>query len=165
MEPSGSFSVKSILHSTYASHPYSSPICSLAWNNLVPHRIQLFIWTALKKRILVKHNLMRRRVIPAEASVVCPLCEVEEETVDHLLCKCRFTWVVWYSFLRLVGCSWVLSSDVEELVESWMRSPFRRRHRVAWKMISFVVSWAIWKSVMASDWLVVCMQGVSGSCP
>lgn len=144
MESSGSFSVKSVLRSANVANPSAPPICNFAWNNKVPPRIQFFVWTTLKKRILVRHNLSRRGFLFEEVTTIYPLCEDEEETVDHLLCKCQFTWVVWYPFLRLFGCSRVIGSGAEDLIVAWMGGSFRSRHRVACKMIPFVISWAIW---------------------
>lgn len=90
-------------------------------------------------------NLRRRGVIPEEASTLCLLCEVEEESVDHLFYKCRFTGVVWNFFLSLFGSSWVFGSRVENLLVAWLGTPLKGRLRVAWKMVPFAVFWEIWK--------------------
>lgn len=47
----------------------------------------------------MRHNLRRRGALPKGVSVVCPLCEEEDETVDY--------------FLKLFNCSWVIRSGVE----------------------------------------------------
>lgn len=71
------------------------------------------MWAALKRKILVRHNVRRRGILSDGASDVCPLCGDEDDTVDHLLSDCRFTWGVLCSFLSLFGCSWVLGRGVK----------------------------------------------------
>ena len=42
-------------------------------------------------------NLRRRKMIMVNA---CPMCLTEEESVDHLLLKCKLANSIWLSILR-----------------------------------------------------------------
>ena len=52
----------------------------------------------------------------------CFLCELEEESIDHILLhynKARFLWCLLFS---LFDVSWVIPSSVKETVLSWYKS-------------------------------------------
>lgn len=85
-DASGIFSVKSILRTSYFAKLNQLPPCLSVWNNKVPPRIQVFMWAVLKGKISVRCNLRRRGILE-----LCPLCGEIDKSVDHLLCRCRFT--------------------------------------------------------------------------
>lgn len=52
----------------------------------------------------------------------CFLCELEEESIDHILLhynKARFLWRLLFS---LFDVAWVIPSSVKETVLSWYKS-------------------------------------------
>lgn len=83
------------LFSKSAGSNMISPLFNL-WKLKAPGVIA-FSWLALQTRILTMDNLRRQKIIMVNA---CPMCLVEEETVDHLLMSCRVVHVmVTYSSL------------------------------------------------------------------
>ncbi|XP_071709057.1 uncharacterized protein [Rutidosis leptorrhynchoides] len=52
-------------------------------NNLVPKKVEVFIWRVLKRRIPVRTELDKRGI--DIDSVRCPLCDDDIETIDHLM--------------------------------------------------------------------------------
>ncbi len=69
--------------------------CALKiWNLRVPAKVQIFVWLALKKRLLTTDNLAKRGWSGSE---LCVLCGSENETVDHILLNCVYTrFVAWW---------------------------------------------------------------------
>ncbi|KAJ9560014.1 hypothetical protein OSB04_005174 [Centaurea solstitialis] len=58
---------------------------------LIPDRC--FMWRLLLNRIPTRTNLSKRGV--NTPSLLCPLCNLEEETVDHLFCSCSAAKDLW----------------------------------------------------------------------
>lgn len=50
--------------------------------------------------------------------------------MDHLMCRCRFIEGVWQLFLDLMGCHWVLESNVGEVMVEWVEGPYVGRRGV-----------------------------------
>ncbi|XP_071700634.1 uncharacterized protein [Rutidosis leptorrhynchoides] len=62
-------------------------------NNLVPKKIEIFVWRACQKRLPVRIELDKRGI--DLNSVRCPLCDDDLETVDHSLIFCKCAMDVW----------------------------------------------------------------------
>ncbi|XP_071741061.1 uncharacterized protein [Rutidosis leptorrhynchoides] len=62
-------------------------------NNLVPKKLEIFVWWSLKKRIPVRMELDKRGI--DLHSVRCPVCDDDLESVDHSLVRCKFALDVW----------------------------------------------------------------------
>ncbi|KAJ9555174.1 hypothetical protein OSB04_009788 [Centaurea solstitialis] len=66
------------------------------WNNWLPPRVNCFIWRLLSNRIPTRVNLNKRGI--NTSSTFCPLCESEEETVEHLFHSCSAVKDLWRWF-------------------------------------------------------------------
>ncbi|XP_071694722.1 uncharacterized protein [Rutidosis leptorrhynchoides] len=62
-------------------------------NNLVPKKIDIFIWRLLKKSIPVKLELDKRGI--NLHSLRCPICDEDLESVDHEFIACKHVLDVW----------------------------------------------------------------------
>ncbi|XP_071714455.1 uncharacterized protein [Rutidosis leptorrhynchoides] len=60
----------------------SNPIETLR-NNLVPIKVEIFVWRALKRRLLVRIELDKKGI--DLHSVRCPICDDDIETMEHSL--------------------------------------------------------------------------------
>jgi hypothetical protein len=49
----------------------------------------------------------------------CLLCDREEETLNHLLVSCVFSWKVWFNILRCVGLQNLAPSHENSSFENW----------------------------------------------
>nr|GEX64499.1 RNA-directed DNA polymerase, eukaryota, reverse transcriptase zinc-binding domain protein [Tanacetum cinerariifolium] len=56
------------------------------WVNLIPIKINVFMWRACRDGLPTRHNLARKGV--NLESTDCPVCQLEEEDVCHLLFRC-----------------------------------------------------------------------------
>jgi hypothetical protein len=67
-----------------------------------PPRVKFHIWLACQDRCWTRERLARRG-LPHPPR--CPLCDLAEETMEHLLVGCPFSRTVWHEVL-----SWVRST-------------------------------------------------------
>jgi hypothetical protein len=58
------------------------------WKSWTPQRCNFFVWLASLNRCWTTNCLARRRL---EHLAKCPLCDQEEETIQHILIQCVFT--------------------------------------------------------------------------
>ncbi|GJV40502.1 RNA-directed DNA polymerase, eukaryota, reverse transcriptase zinc-binding domain protein [Tanacetum coccineum] len=63
------------------------------WNNLVPKKVNVFVWCVLKGRLLVRNELDKRGI--DLDTLLCPCCDDNVETFNHSLLLCNTAWSVW----------------------------------------------------------------------
>jgi hypothetical protein len=74
----------------------------------------------------------------------CWLCELDGESVDHLLLHCRVANALWNVIFSRFGLCWVMPSLVRELFACWWTGG-RSRSDVVWKMVHLCLMWCIWR--------------------
>lgn len=84
--------------------PCSIPVSLVDFKRL---RIEVHIST-----ILIIHNLRKRKMIVVNT---CPICLVDEETIDQLLVNCKMAQQLWNSALRWFDLWWVLPRTISDL--------------------------------------------------
>ncbi|XP_071694765.1 uncharacterized protein [Rutidosis leptorrhynchoides] len=62
-------------------------------NNLVPSKVEIFIWRVLKRRIPVLTEIDKRGI--DLGTVRCTLCDDDVETIEHSLILCRHLLDIW----------------------------------------------------------------------
>ena len=67
------------------------------WKSWAPSKCKFFLWTVALNRCWIADRLARKGLPHPGA---CPLCDQVEETIDHLLVACIFSWQVWFRFLQ-----------------------------------------------------------------
>ena len=110
----GKFEVKSFYQVLSPCGSTSFPWKSI-WRTKAPPRVVFLAWTAAHGKIITLDNLRMRGMVMVNR---CWLCEVEEESVDHLLRHCGATSVLWNAFFTWFGLSWVMPCSVKELYAS-----------------------------------------------
>jgi hypothetical protein len=73
---------------------------TVIWQSRAPLWCKFFAWLAMKNRCWTSERLARRG-LPHQAA--CPLCDQEQETIDHILVSCVFARSVWHSILDAWG--------------------------------------------------------------
>ena len=112
------------------------------WRSRAPNKCKFFLWLALKNRCWTADRLGRRG-LPRPAS--CPLCDQEEEDIDHLLLGCALSREVWHSFLSKWGrADWVPSQD-DHLMD-WLPSKVSGENdeKDLWTAIT-LICWSLWR--------------------
>jgi hypothetical protein len=79
-------------------------------------RIAFFTWMVALGKILTIDNLRRQGLMLVNW---CCLCKKSEETINHLIIYYEFTSEIWNSVLILLGVSWVMPSNILEMLHCW----------------------------------------------
>lgn len=66
------------------------------WKSWAPPRCKLFVWLTSLNRCWTADTLARRGLDHQES---CPLCDQQEETVQHILVSCVFARDIWFQVL------------------------------------------------------------------
>jgi hypothetical protein len=69
------------------------------WKVRGPPVIKLFLWKACRNVLATKENLHRRTII---SDPLCPICELENESVGHILWSCGSAKDVWLESIRKI---------------------------------------------------------------
>ena len=136
----GLFEVKSFYRVLSPRGPGSFPWKSV-WKSKAPPRVAFFVWTAVHSKILTLDNLGRRGLVVVNR---CWLCEMEGESVDHLLLHCVAARDLWNAFFARFGLCWVMPRSVKEVLASWW-TVGRSSSAVVWKMAPHCILWCIWR--------------------
>ncbi|KAF5183441.1 hypothetical protein FRX31_026972 [Thalictrum thalictroides] len=82
-------------------------------------------------------------------NVNIPLCQREEETIDHLFQTCSFTKTVWEALLDGVDVTWSsnhVHGETKIWLQGWPKLNSNRWGVTVWKLTPYAVLWAVWKS-------------------
>ncbi|XP_071728117.1 uncharacterized protein [Rutidosis leptorrhynchoides] len=89
LSSSGHFTVKAlsrIIEDQWHSSPLG--IEETNRNNVLPKKLEVFVWRAIKKRIPVRHEIDKSGI--DLHSVRCPFCDDDVETIEHSLIFCKY---------------------------------------------------------------------------
>ena len=96
---SGEFTTKSANHHFFVGSVKFGTWREI-WKAWAPPRCRFFVWLASLNCCWTADRLSHHGLDHLER---CPLCDHEEETVQHLLTSCVFARSVWFSVLSIVG--------------------------------------------------------------
>lgn len=105
----GNFSVKSVYFvALFAKFPgqvisREFELWGKVWGLNIPPTLGFLIWKVLHRFIAVKEVLSRRNL---EVNMMCPICGLEQETIEHLFFLCDSARRVW----RASTWGWILQS-------------------------------------------------------
>ncbi|XP_074267507.1 uncharacterized protein LOC141590888 [Silene latifolia] len=112
---SGKFSLKTalgFLNETAPSQAPETPLWRTIWRLPVQQKVRMFLWLAGHGRLMVNVNRVRRNM---GDNPLCPRCNEEDETIEHLLRSCQNA-----------------SNDVEVNAKDW-------------PLVFAITNWWIWK--------------------
>ena len=120
--------------------------CSLFLSSLGRAALQVLHLVSLTKSLLDSDCLARQGLDHPER---CPLCDQEEENIQHLLTSCVFTRSVWFSVLSLVRLQHLSAGTTKECtLMDWWRLALqhvRKHHHKGFNSLVVLVAWWIWK--------------------
>lgn len=141
----GHFSVKSFTTElTKSQSPNSHDTFINPWRGLVPPRVELFVWLACLGKLNTKAKLAHLNIIHASQDI-CPLCNDQSETSNHLFIHCQFSWQIWCWWLKIWNLSWVAPPSMKDLFVMWSTENHRPFFKKIWWAIFYIISWSIWK--------------------
>jgi hypothetical protein len=115
---SGTFSSKSAYERFFVGAVNFEPADRI-WKTWAPTKCKFFLWLAALNRCWTVDRLAKRGLEHLER---CPLCDQEDETVQHLLTSCVFARETWAHILSKVGLQHLLPSSDVKSFQVWWRS-------------------------------------------
>lgn len=71
-----------------SSYAHSELSWKEIWSSKVPERVKHFIWRLKHDALATRKNMVTKRIVN---SPLCPICNKEEESLEHLLFLCPWT--------------------------------------------------------------------------
>ena len=114
------------------------------WKLKIPQKIKFFLWKT-HLSILPTKDILVARGVKLVGATYCPICELKEETSQHLLVECGTAMKLWEEVLKW----WGLPADrfqYTELILRWklMQNRYSKKLEYAWKTVVSATLWSIW---------------------
>lgn len=122
----------------------SNIVFDFIWKNVAPHRVQCFGWLTQLGRVKTSLYLYNLGIIQNLEDVACKFCNLEHESLDHLLLHCQFVWELWSEVLSWWDIQWVVPQNVNALFIWWMNCKIKSSQKIIWNCIPLAVIWSIW---------------------
>jgi hypothetical protein len=114
------------------------------WKTWAPPKCKFFLWLAIRNKCWTVDRLQKRRLDHHE---VCPLCDQEPETIQHLLCTCIFARQFWHYILSSLGLANLSPASNESSFAEWWRKVCKHVHkfkRRGFNSIIILGAWCLW---------------------
>jgi hypothetical protein len=95
------------------------PRVPLIWHSFAPLRFKMHAWLALRRRCWTADRRLRRGL---PSHTLCPLCDVVDETLDHLSLHCSFAQVVWGGLVQALGMPNITPDHGLGINEWWLQA-------------------------------------------
>lgn len=126
-----------------SSYSPSKSMWSRLWTIPTSPKVRIFMWKVVKNWIACKQNLFHRK---CGHTPLCPICEVEGESIEHTLFRCSWTRAVWFGSGKTF---WVLDNPIES-ADRWMEELLcgTLAKETSKETVGeiFQICWAIWKA-------------------
>lgn len=142
-ESSGQFTSKSCYNVLFSGSITFEPWKQL-WKSWAPPKCKTFLWLAIRNRCWTVDRL-RKCGMPHP--VVCPLCDQEQETVQHLLTTCVFARQFWHGILAPFNLGHLIPSPVEASFVEWWGGVINQIHKDKKKGFNSAIilgAWYLW---------------------
>ncbi|XP_071740708.1 uncharacterized protein [Rutidosis leptorrhynchoides] len=111
-------------------------------NDLIPKKVEVFVWKARKKRLpsLVE---LDKRVIDLH-SVRCKICDDVVESVDHTLIFCKVAFEIWTKVCEWWGINRIPSLSVNEIFQGSSPVAMSDLESKIWQAVTWTCGYLIW---------------------
>ncbi|XP_071715133.1 uncharacterized protein [Rutidosis leptorrhynchoides] len=114
-------------------------------NTVVPKKVELFAWRAIKKKLPIRVELDNRGI--DLHSTRCPLCDDSLESVDHTLIFCSHAREIWERIFKWWNMGSFNYYTINELlVENNHSVPMSSIGNSIWLAIKWIGAYFIWKN-------------------
>ncbi|XP_071695658.1 uncharacterized protein [Rutidosis leptorrhynchoides] len=145
MASDGNFSVKKLtnfineklFHSVQSNHETLK-------NNLVPKKLEVFVWRTIKKRLPVRMELDKRGI--DLNSLRCPICDDDLESVDHSLIFCKYSLELWNRVCKWWGFNQFGNLSMNEILRGITPKNTSMLGKKIWQAVEWVTTYYIWKN-------------------
>ncbi|XP_071687136.1 uncharacterized protein [Rutidosis leptorrhynchoides] len=144
LDPTGIFTTKSLTLLINTPRLGSNALSlSIPRNKLLPQKVYIFIWRAIQKKIPVRLEIDKRGI--DLDSTLCPLCELNIETTEHILSSCPKTALIWKLILDWWAQDYSLISNLNDAIIN--KQPFALSNFgfSIWQATKWITCYIIWK--------------------
>ncbi|XP_071713233.1 uncharacterized protein [Rutidosis leptorrhynchoides] len=113
-------------------------------NNLVPKKVEIFVWRARRKRLPVLLELDKRGI--DLHSVRCPICDDEVESVEHSILYCKKALDVWIKIFEWWDITGISSISFNELFQGNSNQITSDGSKSIWQAVIWSSAYLIWKN-------------------
>ncbi|XP_071727011.1 uncharacterized protein [Rutidosis leptorrhynchoides] len=113
-------------------------------NKLVPKKVEIFIWRLRKRRLPILPELDKRGI--DLHSVLCPLCNDETESLDHVFFLCKHVYDIWVKFYNWWGFGSVTNLSTSEAFLGNSTHISTDIEKKIWQAVEWVCAYLIWKN-------------------
>ena len=141
-ETNGRFSVRSAYAAKFWGRTVE-PMAELTWKSHAPATCKFFAWLALRNRCWTSDRLARRGLPHQDA---CPLCDQEDETIDHVLLTCVFARSAWAAVCEALGMlDW--TPTAHDSLAIWLAEKHGTNgwHKKDLHTVFLLTLWELWK--------------------
>ncbi|GJW59893.1 RNA-directed DNA polymerase, eukaryota, reverse transcriptase zinc-binding domain protein [Tanacetum coccineum] len=115
---------------------------STRWNQIIPKKVNIFVWRASRDRLPSRWNLSRRGI--EVNSLNCPICDAGTETSFHTLWACSLASLVWIRVFKWVDLFIPTISSLSDLFIWIDDSTLPGKHKKILEVICSASLWSLW---------------------
>jgi hypothetical protein len=144
LDASGSYSSKSAYKAYFAGAVTFEPWRRL-WKTWVPSKCKFFLWLAIRNRCWTTDRLAKRGLPHPDK---CPLCDQDDETIQHLLTSCVIARQVWFTLFSPLDLTEAVPSQNDTSFSEWWRiamKKVKKEHKKGVNSLIILGAWTIWK--------------------
>ena len=139
----GKYSAKSAYEAMFIGATHFKP-WERIWRSWAPGKCRFFMWLVAHNKCWTADRLARKGLPHPEQ---CPLCDQEEETINHLLVSCVFSRQVWFIVFQQFGLQCLAPQPGDLLFDEWWEQVNTRVTDLVKQGLNslvILVAWAIW---------------------
>ncbi|XP_071727165.1 uncharacterized protein [Rutidosis leptorrhynchoides] len=112
-------------------------------NKLLPQKINIFIWRVLYGRIPTRVELDKRGV--DLDSILCPLCNLHTESIEHILFQCTLSTSIWNSILQWWNLPVDTFTNLRDIILNDQSLTTQQNGSNIWLAVKWASTYIIWK--------------------
>ena len=120
-----------------------SGIQETLWNKLVPKKVNIFVWRALKGRIPVREELDKRGI--DLDTLLCQCCDSMVESCSHCLVLCNLAMSIWEKIFKWWKVGNINAFSIGELFISNGNVDIPNHSFRLWQVVIWTSGYYIWK--------------------
>jgi len=143
LEASGIFSARSAYKNFFVGAITFEP-WKKVWKTWAPRKCKTFVWLAIRNRCWTADRLQKRGLPYPNR---CPLCDQEEETIQHILTSCVFARQFWFAILKPLNLDRLMPTRSVVFADWWKKAERRiqKQHRKGFNSLCILGAWILWK--------------------
>ncbi|KAJ0628056.1 putative RNA-directed DNA polymerase [Helianthus annuus] len=139
------FTVKAVREALAQQMDLNTQASDFMWNKWASSKSNMFAWRAIDNKIPTAAALSERGMIVQNNR--CKMCDIEEETADHVLLVCTFAKRVWEAIFGWMKCSEIRCSDsLRQVFQNVSELQRGRNKRKIIHAIALETIWKLWKA-------------------